>query len=179
MEGNSIMASDLQLNSIQLGNNADASKNFVLKVPLVANGTMSIERGDGAAVLSIDAAGKVAISGQLSNSQTAKAWVNFDATRNVAGGTDSANTARYIRSSFNVASVVKQAAGSYVINFTSALSDSNYAFVGMGADIGTANGWVQPGLPVQTAAAFGISCLQAFGGPTYEPMHCSVTIFGN
>jgi len=41
------MANDLQLNSIQLGNNADPSKNYVLKVPLVADGTLRIERGDG------------------------------------------------------------------------------------------------------------------------------------
>lgn len=55
-----------------------------------------------------------------------RAWVNFDATRNAAGGTDSANTARFIRASGNVTSVVKSAVGRYIITFTTAMIDANY-----------------------------------------------------
>ena len=50
----------LALRRIQLGDNADTSKNFVISVPAVADGTLTIERENGTDVLSIDANGKVA-----------------------------------------------------------------------------------------------------------------------
>lgn len=61
---------------------------------------------------------------------TVAAWVNFDATRNAAGGTDSDNTARYIRASSNVSSVTKLASGVFKIAFTSALPDTSYCITG-------------------------------------------------
>lgn len=57
--------SDLNLRSIQLGDNADKSKNFVIKVPAIADGTLTIERGNGTDVLSIDANGKVTTPGNV------------------------------------------------------------------------------------------------------------------
>ena len=48
----------------------------------------------------------------------AKAWVQFDGT----SGT--------IRASYNVASVTRNSTGDYTINFTSAMANANYAFVG-------------------------------------------------
>lgn len=58
-----------------------------------------------------------------------RAWVNFDATRNAAGGTDSANTNRFIRASGNVASVLKNGTGDYTITFTTAMPDANYLII--------------------------------------------------
>lgn len=55
--------STLNLKNIQLGDNPDPSKNFVLSVPAVADGTLSIKRANGTNVLSIDAAGKAVIPG--------------------------------------------------------------------------------------------------------------------
>ena len=52
----------LALRQIQLGDNADTSKNFVISVPAVANGTLVIERGNGTDVLSIAADGKADFS---------------------------------------------------------------------------------------------------------------------
>ena len=49
------------------------------------------------------------------------AWVNFNGVGTVA-----------IRASFNVSSITDNSAGNYTINFTTALSDANYAFVGTG-----------------------------------------------
>ena len=49
----------LALRQIQLGDNADTSKNFVISVPAVADGTLTIERENGTDVLKIDASGKV------------------------------------------------------------------------------------------------------------------------
>lgn len=45
-----------------------------------------------------------------------RAWVNFNGTGTVA-----------IRASFNVSSVTRASAGNYTVNFTTALSDINYA----------------------------------------------------
>jgi hypothetical protein len=47
---------------------------------------------------------------------TAKAWVNFDGT-----GSPS------IRASGNVTSIVDEATGVYTVNFTNAMTDTNYA----------------------------------------------------
>jgi hypothetical protein len=52
-------------------------------------------------------------------SGAAKAWVNFNGTGTVA-----------IRASFNVTSITDNSTGDYTVNFTSALADANYAFVG-------------------------------------------------
>jgi hypothetical protein len=46
----------------------------------------------------------------------AKAWVNFNGTGTVA-----------IRASFNVSSITDNGTGSYTVNFTTAMVDSNYA----------------------------------------------------
>jgi hypothetical protein len=50
---------------------------------------------------------------------TAKAWVNFNGTGTVA-----------IRASGNVSSITDNGAGDYTVNFTTALADANYSFLG-------------------------------------------------
>ena len=50
----------------------------------------------------------------------AKAWVNFDGT------TASPST---IRGSFNVTSITKNGTGDYTVNFTTSMSNANYATV--------------------------------------------------
>ena len=51
----------------------------------------------------------------------AKAWVNFNGGRNGSFG---------IRDSFNVSSVTDLGTGDFDINFTTAMANTNYAFVG-------------------------------------------------
>ena len=51
--------SQLSLKKIKLGDNADLSKNFVISVPAVADGTLTIERENGTDVLTIDANGNI------------------------------------------------------------------------------------------------------------------------
>jgi hypothetical protein len=72
---------------------------------------------------------------KLSGAQTgsapiygARAWVMFDGTRNASGGTDSANTARFIYASGNVSSVLRLSRGSYQINFTVPMDGAAYAY---------------------------------------------------
>ena len=50
---------------------------------------------------------------------SAKAWVNFNGTGTVA-----------IRASYNVTSITDNGVGNYTVNFTSSLSDTNYAVQG-------------------------------------------------
>ena len=55
-------------------------------------------------------------STKLSGVNDAKAWVNFNGTGTVA-----------IRASFNVSSITDNGTGDYTVNFTTALTDANYA----------------------------------------------------
>ena len=57
------MSAELRLTKIKLGSNADTSKNFVISVPAVADGTLVIERGDGTVVFKIEVNGTVTIPG--------------------------------------------------------------------------------------------------------------------
>jgi len=54
-----------------------------------------------------------------SNSNTCRAWVNFNGTGTVA-----------IRASFNVTSITDNGVGDYTVNFTNALTDANYSVGG-------------------------------------------------
>ena len=55
-----------------------------------------------------------------SNTNTCRAWVNFNGTDTVA-----------IRASFNVSSITDNSTGNYTVNFTNAMPDANYVVVGM------------------------------------------------
>lgn len=60
----------------------------------------------------------------------ARAWVNFDGTRNAAGAVDATNTNRFIRASGNVSSVLRNGVGDYTITFATAMVDADYCAVG-------------------------------------------------
>jgi len=61
-----------------------------------------------------------------------RAWVNFNGTRNVADtGVSTNGQPVFIRASGNVTSVVKNSAGDYTVNFTTAMPDANYAAMGV------------------------------------------------
>lgn len=66
----------------------------------------------------------------------ARAWVNFDGTRNASGVTDTALTNRFIRAQGNVASVLRNGVGDYTITFTVAMADANYCCVGASSTAG-------------------------------------------
>jgi hypothetical protein len=58
---------------------------------------------------------------------SAKAWVNFTGSNGA------------VRSSYNVSSVTRNGLGDYTISYTTALSDSNYSYMGMGRRNASAN----------------------------------------
>lgn len=53
----------------------------------------------------------------------AKAWLNFNGTGTVA-----------VRDSFNVSSLTDNGTGTYTVNFTNAMANSNYAVAGLNGD---------------------------------------------
>jgi len=59
----------------------------------------------------------------------ARAWVNFDGTRDNTGAATIANTLRFMRAQGNVSSVLKLADGRYVINFATPIGNGDYAAV--------------------------------------------------
>ena len=69
-----------------------------------------------------------------------RAWVNFNGTGTVA-----------IRASGNVTSITDNGTGDYTVNFTTAMTDANYAAVGIGPNIANSGGVFQ--LATNDAAA--------------------------
>lgn len=67
----------------------------------------------------IPAPGALTTASGSAPSYSARAWVNFNGTGTVA-----------IRASGNVSSITDNGVGDYTVNFTSAMSDANYATVG-------------------------------------------------
>jgi hypothetical protein len=63
----------------------------------------------------------------------ARAWVNFDGTRDTSGAVSTANTNRLIRAQGNVSSVLRNGTGDYTVNFTTAMVDANYCALAIGS----------------------------------------------
>jgi hypothetical protein len=63
-----------------------------------------------------NAAGSASTSSDNVINGSAKAWVNLDGTGTVG-----------IRASYNVSSITDNGTGDYTVNFTTAMSDTNYA----------------------------------------------------
>ena len=61
-----------------------------------------------------------------------RAWVSFDMTRDTSGTVTTANTNRFIYGSGNISSVQKTAIGEFLITFTVAMPNTNYAYSGSG-----------------------------------------------
>ena len=88
---------------------------------MTTSGTTTLATGSTltASPASTDSSTKIATTAFVkSNPVTAKAWVNFDGT---ASGTITPNA------KYNVTSVTKNGTGDYTLNFTNALSDTNYS----------------------------------------------------
>ena len=83
--------------TIKLGDNADLSKNFLIKVPAIADGTLTIEREDGTDVLTIDASGKVTctLTDNLLPLGVGQTWQNMTGSR-ALGAVYTNNTGRPI-----------------------------------------------------------------------------------
>lgn len=124
-------------NVITAGN----SSNGGTAISTDTSGTLNIVTGSGsgANAITIDASQNVAMSagqtvagnltvtgsitgGSISVANSLRAWINFNGT-----GTPS------IRASNNISSITDNGTGDYTLNFTTAMTDANYSFVGTAA----------------------------------------------
>jgi hypothetical protein len=137
--------STLKTNNVQVGQSVTATNNFTLYQPATPDGTVRLGVGNSGAttldVITATSAGAVTLAGALSGTTGSfsgnlsfnsgygsaavaygcRAWVNFNGTGTVA-----------IRASGNVTSITDNGVGEYTANFTTALTDTNYAIVGIG-----------------------------------------------
>jgi hypothetical protein len=97
----------------------------------------------------------------------AKAWVNFNGTGTVA-----------IRRAFNVSSITDNGAGSYTVNFTTAMPDANYAPAYGGGDnaLGGTYDYIT-GTYQTNAGSLRVITYARSTGATVDPTLVSVTIF--
>ncbi|NDB82714.1 MAG: hypothetical protein EB127_08240 [Alphaproteobacteria bacterium] len=178
----SISASNIAANaitSVQLSANAvTASK--------IASGAVTTDKIALGAVITQDIANGAVTAAKLNGGQSGsapiygcRAWVNFDGTRNASGGSDTANTNRFIRSSGNVTSVLRNGTGDYTVNFTTPMADANYSVSG------SVNGTFTGGLAfnvnaatVPTTNAVRVMTDQYSAG-ALDRTYVSVAIFGN
>lgn len=97
-----------------------------------------------------------------------RAWVRF------TGSNGSINA------SFNVSSVTRNATGSYTINLTNALADTNYSVVATPKRIsGNGNNGIAASVTYNgtlTTSAVPVSCCQ-FASSNEDPDFCSVSVF--
>lgn len=86
-------------------------------MPIVINGSGTVTGVTNVGSAAANTA--VVLQDSGSNTNTCRAWVNFNGTGTVA-----------IRASFNVTSITDNGVGNYTVNFTTAMPDTNYAFTG-------------------------------------------------
>jgi hypothetical protein len=138
--------------------------------------------GDVTGTASFDGSANATIAGTIANNavtsaklgaterlQLCKAWVNFDGTT---------ATPSTIRSSYNVSSVTKFTAGSYQVNFATALADANYSVVGSTntSNSGTSFNF-SSGSPSQTTSGFQYQIF--FGVNGFDMQAVNIQVFGN
>jgi hypothetical protein len=96
----------------------------------------------------------------------ARAWVNFNGTGTPA-----------IRASGNVSSITDNGTGDYTVNFTTAMSDANYATIGTASDTGNRLTFNRaPSLAIQTTTSARVITGTPAGGAV-DPTEVHVAIF--
>jgi hypothetical protein len=96
----------------------------------------------------------------------ARAWVNFNGTGTVA-----------IRAAGNVTSITDNGTGNYIINFTTALPDVNYAVV-ISAGLGSGGGSSTTSLTsTKSTTAAGVFTFTSAGGAFEDNPNVQVAIF--
>lgn len=94
-----------------------------------------------------------------------RAWVNYKGT-----------STQSIRASFNVSSVTYSSTGTYVVNFSTAMPDTNYILCGTGDDTAANSGVLRQINATKTTTACGINtCLP--GASVADAVNVSVAIF--
>lgn len=100
----------------------------------------------------------------------AKAWVNFNGTGTVA-----------IRDSFNVSSITDNGTGDYTINFTTAMPNVNYSWIGIAKGIDGAVNYNYPSVgnrfsttPATTSIRVGTAYQQGGSASDFDYVYVAV-----
>lgn len=115
-----------------------------------------------AAVLASNASLMTTPSGTAPN-YMCRAWVNFNGTGTPA-----------IRASGNVTSITDNGTGDYTVNFTTAMSDTNYVVTGLSRSSGVASGFA---IQVETYNTSSTRFLTLNSGlNAYDPVQVNIVI---
>jgi hypothetical protein len=142
--------------------------------PLTGNASSASTVSDSAitaAKLNGDQSGSAPIFG-------ARAWASFDMTRDASGASNTSNTNRYIYASGNVSSVTKTATGEFTVNLTTAMPNSNYAYLANGMDTDSAGDVIvtRPRGSSKTTSAIALKSSNDSGGAENFPEICVMLI---
>ena len=113
--------STVKTNNVQVGQSLTATNNFTLYQPSTPDGTVRLGNGNSGSVTdvaSFTSAGVFSFNsgyGSVATAYGCRAWVNFNGTGTVA-----------IRASGNVSSITDNGVGTYAVNLTNAMPDTNY-----------------------------------------------------
>ena len=147
-----------------------SQKLIVLKLNIRKN-NMSITRinslgiTDGTIVNGDINASAAIASTKLSGVNDAKAWVNFNGTGTPA-----------IRASFNVTSITDDGVGDYTINFTTTLTDANYATIGT-AIFSAGTAWVATPRSGTTPTTSAVSIKVVNSGVSADITYINIAVF--
>ena len=135
-----------------------------------ATNTTAVARFDSSGNLQVGGTTVANTAGYVNSRTNARAWVNFNGTL---------TTPITPRANYNVSSVTKNATGDYTLNFTTALSDANYAISISGYQTTTGNVFAAyaHGGTYTTSAVRVITTNSTFANTDAQGV--SVTIFGN
>jgi hypothetical protein len=165
------------------GDNGVVSGSAGLKSSSDGTGVLALQT-NGTTAVTIDASQNTTLAGTLTLGTAtqavpsgtaplyaARAWVNFNGTGAVA-----------IRASGNVTSITDNGTGDYTVNFTTAMTDANYAWSGSyGADNSSTQGFIAGVASVALATSKTASSLRinsAYGtGTANDIASVSVVVF--
>jgi hypothetical protein len=114
----------------------------------------------------------VILQDSSSNSNTCRAWVNFNGTSTVA-----------IRADFNVSSITDNGTGAYTVNFTTAMPSADYSAVVSSGNLGNSGGFAGvyfdpnvAGDQTPTTTGFRVGC-RLLNGAAADGAYLNVAIF--
>ena len=118
----------------------------------------------------IDSSGNLKFNsgyGSVATAYGCRAWVNFNGTGTVA-----------IRASGNVSSITDNGTGAYTVNFTTAMSDANYAFnISRGVNPGMGFSAQQDDVSAPTTTGIRFVCVNAANTSLQDVERINVAIF--
>jgi hypothetical protein len=175
---------------IQLGRSATATQNWHFGSE--GDGTFNWYNGNygsGTKRFTIGSAGQIGAgganygtSGQVltsGGSGAAPSWATVSGSRTKAWARWTGSTGT-IASSFNVSSITRSSAGQYIVNFTSAMADANYApMMSCSGDVGYNGYGIFPGLTSAPTTSSFAMWTKAYNGTAADANVVQIAVIGN